>query len=244
MRRIFVLLDHDDLWTPDKLEVQLNALERLPHIGVAYSWTTYLYQIKEQIFTRSGLIARYEGDVYSQLLLNNFIESGSNILVRRQAIDAAGFFDAAPTNCEDWDYYLRLAAQWLFALVPRHQILYRQSANTMSSQVKKTEEGGLILLEKAYQLAPAALHCQKNQSYAQHYQHCANLYLGDNMDLRAALESLRMMQLAINKWPVILLRPGIYLLICKLTLKMIIPARLINLLSNIKFLFKKSKIEY
>ncbi|HBL15031.1 MAG TPA: glycosyl transferase family A, partial [Cyanobacteria bacterium UBA11162] len=32
-------IDADDLWTPDKLERQLKALEENPQAAVAYSWT-------------------------------------------------------------------------------------------------------------------------------------------------------------------------------------------------------------
>jgi glycosyltransferase involved in cell wall biosynthesis len=35
-------LDADDLWTPDKLEAQLRALEANPQAAVAYSWTDYI----------------------------------------------------------------------------------------------------------------------------------------------------------------------------------------------------------
>jgi glycosyltransferase involved in cell wall biosynthesis len=35
-------LDADDLWTPDKLEAQLKALQANPQAGVAYSWTAWI----------------------------------------------------------------------------------------------------------------------------------------------------------------------------------------------------------
>jgi glycosyltransferase involved in cell wall biosynthesis len=35
-------LDADDLWTPDKLELQLAALQQHPEVGVAYSWTCFM----------------------------------------------------------------------------------------------------------------------------------------------------------------------------------------------------------
>ena len=35
-------LDADDLWTADKLELQLQALQQNPEAGVAYSWTSFM----------------------------------------------------------------------------------------------------------------------------------------------------------------------------------------------------------
>src|SRR4028118_518511 len=40
-------LDADDLWTPDKLELQAAALKQHPEAGVAYSWT-YFMDVDEQ----------------------------------------------------------------------------------------------------------------------------------------------------------------------------------------------------
>lgn len=35
-------LDADDLWTTDKLELQLKALQENPQTAIAYSWTDYI----------------------------------------------------------------------------------------------------------------------------------------------------------------------------------------------------------
>ena len=35
-------LDADDLWTPNKLEMQLEALQNNLDVGVAYSWVDYI----------------------------------------------------------------------------------------------------------------------------------------------------------------------------------------------------------
>jgi len=35
-------VDADDLWTPDKLELQLTALRQHPEAGIAYSWTAFI----------------------------------------------------------------------------------------------------------------------------------------------------------------------------------------------------------
>jgi GT2 family glycosyltransferase len=54
----------------------------------------------------------FEGNVYANLLVWNFLVSGSNPLIRRQALESVGKFDPTLTHGEDWELYLRLAANW------------------------------------------------------------------------------------------------------------------------------------
>jgi glycosyltransferase involved in cell wall biosynthesis len=42
-------LDADDLWTPDKLELQLNALRNHPEAAVSYSWTDFIDETGKQV---------------------------------------------------------------------------------------------------------------------------------------------------------------------------------------------------
>ena len=124
-------LDADDLWTPDKLELQLEALQKHPKAGVAYSWTTHMSQDGKVFYASSSV--SFEGDVYSELLVSNFLTNGSNPLIRRVAIESVGGFDPSLVSGEDWEYWLRLAAQWPFAVVPKRQIFYRHSPTTPRS---------------------------------------------------------------------------------------------------------------
>ena len=64
-------LDADDLWTPDKLEAQLQALQEHPEAAVAYSWTDYIDQSSQ--FLHSGRHITINGNVYQNLLVNNFL---------------------------------------------------------------------------------------------------------------------------------------------------------------------------
>jgi glycosyltransferase involved in cell wall biosynthesis len=97
-------LDADDLWSPDKLELQLKALQENPTAGVAYSLVVSGLEKADNLFTFiEGNKTIYHGDVYRQLLLKNFISCGSNILVRRAAIESVGIFDLQLKSCEDWD---------------------------------------------------------------------------------------------------------------------------------------------
>ncbi|WP_144017894.1 glycosyltransferase, partial [Planktothrix sp. PCC 11201] len=145
-------LDADDLWTPDKLEAQFQALQEHPEAAVAYSWTDYIDQSSQ--FLHSGRQITINGDVYEHLLVNNFLENGSNPLIRKQALNQVGEFDTSLKAGEDWDMWLRLAADYQFVVVTRPQILYRVSTGSMSSQIKNQERECLKVIEKAFKFAP------------------------------------------------------------------------------------------
>lgn len=48
----------------------------------------------------------FQGNVYSELLVSNFIANGSNPLIRREAIKSVGEFDPKVSASADWDYWL------------------------------------------------------------------------------------------------------------------------------------------
>lgn len=172
------ILDADDLWTADKLELQLAALRQHPEAGLAYSWTTSMDEQGKTFYAPNRIF--FEGDVYAELLAQNFIANGSNPLIRRQAIDSVGEFEPTLKSCEDWDYWLRVAARWPFVVVPKPQILYRQSSVSMSSKIDVMKEAAFIVLEKAYKVAPPKLQSLKNKSFAWVYRFCADKFLQYN----------------------------------------------------------------
>ncbi|MDZ4874833.1 MAG: hypothetical protein CLLPBCKN_004229 [Chroococcidiopsis cubana SAG 39.79] len=164
-------LDADDMWTADKLELQLAALRQHPEVGIVYSWTSYFIDGQEEsIFPYNPIF--FESNVYDKLLVNNFVANGSNILVCRKAIESVGEFEPTLKSCEDWDFYLRLAAKWHFVLVPKYQILYRQSSSAMKSKVEFMEKEALRVVERAYQAAPPEYQFLKKQSLAWVYEYC------------------------------------------------------------------------
>ncbi|TVP64723.1 MAG: glycosyltransferase [Nodularia sp. (in: Bacteria)] len=141
-------IDADDLWTPDKLQVQLQALQNNVDAQVAYSWTDYINENGEIFLSGTHITAN--GDVYEKLLINNFLESGSNPLIYREAVLELGGFDESLPAAQDWDMWLRLAAKYSFVAVPSVQILYRLSANSVSSNLAKQEKYCLQVITNAY----------------------------------------------------------------------------------------------
>lgn len=229
-------LDADDLWTPDKLELQLAALQQHPEAGVAYSWTHFMDEQGESF--HAGKPVFFEGNVYARLLVGNFLDSGSNPLIRKQAIESVGKFDPTLGSCEDWDFWLRLAARWPFVVVAKPQILYRKTSGAMSSKIEVMEKYNLIVIERAFQSAPLELQFLKNQSLANLYQFLAHLYLTRISGAGGADQAAQKLRAAIRLYPRTLLDKKTQVLAIKLLLIQVLSPKmasyLLQLVSKIR----------
>lgn len=229
-------LDADDLWTPDKLELQLAALQKQPEAGVAYSWTSFIDEEGNLLYLQQPVF--YEGNVYPQLLLSNFLVCGSIPLVRRQAIESVGELDPVLKSTHDWDYWLRLAEKWAYVLVPKHQIFYRQVSGSISSKIEVREKYNIMALEKAFQAAPEELQFLKKQSLANVYQHIADLYLTRKSDMDAVKQAGEKLKMAVGFYPKILLNKSSQRLIVKWMLMRLMSPKIAN---NFRGILGKSR---
>lgn len=142
----FAFIDADDWWTPDKLAAQVAALDAHPAAGLAYSWTVLVNGDRQPLGGR--VEAPFSGAVHGLLLVTDFISSGSNPLVRRGAIARVGGFDPALVPSEDWDLWLRIAAEFEVICVPEPHILYRQRPASSSDDVWRQERVSQIILRR------------------------------------------------------------------------------------------------
>ncbi|MDR9807246.1 glycosyltransferase family 2 protein [Rhizobium hidalgonense] len=130
-------VDADDIWHPEKIELQLQALGKFPDgRGVAYNWYAAIDE-NGVIFGHSRPVL-HQGNIFEPLLRENFIGNGSTPLMPRVDVLAcggydAGLRDAGAEGCEDLKLYLALAETLPFALVPDFLTGYRFTKGNMSS---------------------------------------------------------------------------------------------------------------
>jgi glycosyltransferase involved in cell wall biosynthesis len=128
-------LDADDLWHPQKIELQVNNLSRNGDgAGLDYCWSV---DIDEQSIIKACNVNRFEGDVYEALILANFIGNSSVPLIRRPLLETIGGWDeslraANAQGCEDWLLYLKIAERSRIVLTPAFLVGYRQLPQAMS----------------------------------------------------------------------------------------------------------------
>lgn len=188
-------LDADDLWTPDKLEAQLKALQAHPQAAVAYSWVDYIDQSGKFFYAGNHITAN--GNIYEKLLLHNLLENGSNPLIHKQAFAKVGSFDQTLSSAADWDMWLRLSARYEFVAVPSSQVLYRVSTHSMSSNALKMETESLQLIEKAFNQAPKSLQHRKKHSLSFLYRYLTFNSLGSPPNRQDGLLAARFLWNAI-----------------------------------------------
>lgn len=162
-------IDADDLWTPDKLELQLKALQENPNAAVAYSWTDYINESDKIIY--SGRHITLNGNIYEKLLVRYVLENGSNFLIRKDAYLKVGGFDESISGGEDWELCIRLSQHYEFVTIPKTQVLYRVSPHSSTTNVRKIELESLRVLEKSYHQAPQSVQYLKKESLADLYKY-------------------------------------------------------------------------
>lgn len=226
-------IDADDLWTTNKLELQLQALQNNPQAAVAYSWTDWIDQSGQ--FLRAGGHITVNGNAYEKLLTRDFIESGSNTLIRKQALEEVGDFDQSVTPPEDWDMWLRLAAKHDFVTVEVPQILYRISPNSASFNIEKMEQGSLKVIQRVFERSPELAHL-KRETLASRYNYLTFKALGGHLNRKNGLTAARFLLQALKYDLSLLGRTKIMLIIlAKIAMAIILPPQLtLKLLNTLK----------
>jgi GT2 family glycosyltransferase len=114
--------------------------------------------MNQSTFLQQGSYMTVNGDVYAKLLLIDFIGSGSNPLIRRQALTEVGGFDESMTPSEDRDMWLRLAKHAIILSLCDPTSVIQTIANSQSTNVLRMEKSSLRVIEQAFTQAPRILH--------------------------------------------------------------------------------------
>ncbi len=113
-------LDSDDEWLPDKLQIQMTALEQQPEFKVCHT---------EEIWVRNGVRVnpmkkhKKTGGWIFQQCLPLCAMSPSSVLIHRSVFAELGNFDEDLPACEDYDLWLRITARFPVIFIETPQIV-------------------------------------------------------------------------------------------------------------------------
>jgi len=115
-------LDSDDLWTPKKLTIQTEVMEKKPEISVTY--TDEIWIRKGNRVNPKNKHRKYSGSIFEKCLPLCII-SPSSVMLRREIFDKVGAFDEGLPVCEDYDLWLRIAARFPIFFIDEKLIIKR-----------------------------------------------------------------------------------------------------------------------
>ncbi len=129
--KYIAILDCDDIWLPTKLEEQIPLLEQDEDVGLVYS---DCYSFNEKGKEKRSFKSKkpHRGNVFSELLIENFINT-QTIVIRRKAFESLDiFFDGRLIMAGDYDAYLRISYKWKVDYVDKPLARYRVHKSSKS----------------------------------------------------------------------------------------------------------------
>jgi len=109
-------LDSDDVWAPEKLEIQLKEMEK--HSEYLLSHTEEIWYKGERLIKPLKIHRKKAGDIFKWSLRLCSI-SMSTVVIKKELIDRVGLFDKDLEVCEDYDYWLRVTARLPVLLIDK-----------------------------------------------------------------------------------------------------------------------------
>jgi len=149
-------LDDDDIWLPEKTELQLAAARASSADLVSCDFVKF---DEDGDIAGTGLAALPEGLSYAEaLMLENYLSGGSAAMVRAAAIRLLGGFDVRLKACEDWDMWRRMAWDGSICRVDQVLVKYRQHATNMTANYSLMIAALVMHFAKLLEDTPPRLH--------------------------------------------------------------------------------------
>lgn len=124
--------DDDDVWAPDKLQAQQQAL-----VSARADWSFVGAVLVDEHLRLIG----HKRHLPTPNLLNDLHRAnvvpggGSGVVARRSLFDEVGGFDETLLSSEDWDLWIRMAERGSAVGVDRPLVAYRVWPGSMSTKV-------------------------------------------------------------------------------------------------------------
>jgi len=141
--------DADDVWLPEKLAHQASMIRE----GVALIYCDrFNLGVKDGLpEIQSAIQPLVDGDVFDSLLLTGNVITTSGVLLRTDVFRALGGFDEDTRliPAEDWDLWLRVAAEHRVAACREPLIRYRLHSQGMSRRMSQMMAARCLVVSRA-----------------------------------------------------------------------------------------------
>jgi glycosyltransferase involved in cell wall biosynthesis len=139
-------LDDDDLWAPDKLAAQLDALDGM---SCARWSATACVNVNSRLEVLTAYRMPVLESLANEMVVENYIPAGSStVVVDTELAREVGGFDSTLGNCEDWDMWIRLARRAPLAYVDRPLVAYQVWEGGKSTNLADMKRGRNMIMAR------------------------------------------------------------------------------------------------
>jgi cellulose synthase/poly-beta-1,6-N-acetylglucosamine synthase-like glycosyltransferase len=141
-------LDADDEWLPQKLERQIALMKQDPTLGLVCSACLVRALSGKTHVISSPPPVRGPGRLFHHLARNCFVFAPT-VVVRRPCLEEVGYFNESLAVCEDFNLWLRIAANWSIAYLPEALAITHKRTGSLSESIPPEErlKNGVYALE-------------------------------------------------------------------------------------------------
>jgi glycosyltransferase involved in cell wall biosynthesis len=186
------LLDSDDLWQPNFLDVMVSLADQHPEASVYYCCARGMDNEGQELPQIFGGPPVSSEMLYQSLLRANFLLP-STIMIRRSIVVSAGLFDPALRSCEDWDLWLRLLPEHTFVGTSKCLVRYRLHDSSLSKDPAGMQKALRSVVEKHFGLEDGQSTTwskEKQRAYGGFYRYCLLSSIQYQNDWRTAVQYL------------------------------------------------------
>lgn len=140
------LLDDDDEWVSNKLEIMLPVLQESVEVGLVYGLFSIIDGFGRETIHKTRLCSGY---IFDQLLLDgNFLGGCSVPIFKKKIIEKTGLFDTNLKSSQDYDFYLRIAKEYQIKFVDKVVVRYYISDDAISNSPERKVSSQMYILNK------------------------------------------------------------------------------------------------
>ena len=190
------LLDDDDIWLPNKLEVQFAAAKQT---GADLVTCNFMLFSEVGDIESTGHPARPRGLSFPEaLMLGNYVSGGSAALVKLAALRRLGGFDDQLVAVEDWDMWRRLSWEHDIHFVDQVLVKYRRHNANKGSDPALVLAGESVHFGKMLRDTPERLHHMLPEVKRRYFDRITNILAREG--LIAAQEREKMEAILHSRW--------------------------------------------
>lgn len=145
--KYIAFLDSDDIFLPEKLELQINFMKENNY---QISHTNEFWYKKDRFINQNKKSKRYGGKILDKIL-DKCRVSPSSLIVERKVFEKSGLFDETLDVCEDYEISLRFALHYEIGYLDKNLIIKRAiEENSLSAAINHIEHIRYNILKNFY----------------------------------------------------------------------------------------------